>query len=171
MDVGSIRDLLRRGEAGVVSAVLEGSPSALPRVYAYDPSREALYLHGAFGGETGRVLEQGGAPEGAPVTFTVFEMGRLLPAPEALEFGVEYESVVVNGRAFQVEGDEEAEHGLQLLMDKYAPHLQAGVDYRPIAPDEVARTSVLRIDIDSWSGKRKKEADDFPGAYWFRDVR
>jgi hypothetical protein len=26
---------------------------------------------------------------------------------------------------------------------------------------------VYRIDIDSWSGKRKKEADDFPGAFFY----
>ena len=32
------------------------------------------------------------------MTVTVFEMGRLLPADEALEFGVEYSSVVVSGR-------------------------------------------------------------------------
>jgi hypothetical protein len=56
-------------------------------------------------------------------------------------------------------------------MKKYAPHLEPGTDYRPIAPDELIRTAVIRIDIDAWSGKEKKEAPDFPGAYWFKDVR
>ncbi len=61
--------------------------------------------------------------------------------------------------------------GSRLLMEKYAPHLESGKDYRPVAPDEVTRTSVIRIDIEAWSGKEKTEAEDFPGAYWFRDVR
>ncbi len=56
-------------------------------------------------------------------------------------------------------------------MKKYAPHLEPGTDYRPIAPDELIRTAVIRIDIDAWSGKEKKEAPGFPGAYWFKDVR
>ena len=56
-------------------------------------------------------------------------------------------------------------------MEKYAPHLKAGEDYRPVAPEEVIRTSVIRIDIEAWSGKEKAEAEDFPGAYWFKDVR
>ena len=84
---------------------------------------------------------------------------------------MEYASVVVTGRAFEVEDPVEAERGLHLIMEKYAPHMKPGKDYRPIAPDEVARTSVIRIDIHAWSGKQKTEADDFPGAYWFKDVR
>jgi len=98
-------------------------------------------------------------------------LGRLLPAEEAGEFGVEYASVVARGRAVEVGDPKEVEHGLRLLMEKYAPHLESGRDYRPITPEEVVRTSVVRMDIDAWSGKQKTEAEDFPGAYWFRDVR
>lgn len=170
-DEGWIRNLLHRGEACVFSAVLDGRPFSLPRIYAYDQEGGAVYIHGAFGGETGRVLGQEAPGGGVPMVLTVFEMGRLLPANEALEFGVEYASVVVRGRAVEVEDPKEAEHGLRLLMDKYAPHLESGRDYRPIAPEEITRTSVVRIDIESWSGKQKTEAEDFPGAYWFKDVR
>lgn len=166
-----IRAFLAQGEAGVLSAVLDGRPFALPRIYVYDRNREAIYLHGAYGGETGRVLDQAEQSGGVPVSFTVFEMGRLLPADEALEFGVEYASVVATGKAVEVGDPEEALHGLSLLMKKYAPHLEPGEDYRPLSPEEVARTSVIRIDIDSWSGKEKPEAPDYPGAYWFKDVR
>jgi len=105
------------------------------------------------------------------VCFTVGEMGRLLPAEEALEFSVEYAGITAFGNASIVEDKSEAEHGLQLLMDKYAPHLQPGKHYRPIQPQEIKRTSVIRIDIEEWSGKRKLEADEFEGAYRFEDVR
>ena len=170
-DEAWIRALLHRGDVAVLSAVLDGRPFSLPRIYAFDPDREAVYVHGAFGGETGKVMAEGGAEAGVPMALTVFEMGRLLPADEALEFGVEYASVLVTGKAVEVEDPEEAERGLQLLMEKYAPHLEAGKDYRPIATEEVAQTSVIRILIETWSGKEKTEAADFPGAYWFKDVR
>ena len=55
---------------------------------------------------------------------------------------------------------------LQMLLDKYAPHLRPGEDYRPPVAEEIARTAVMRIDIESWSGK-KKEVEDFPGAFWY----
>ena len=70
------------------------------------------------------------------------------PADEALEFGVEYASVVVFGTGSVVEDPKEAEDALVLIMEKYAPHLKAGVDYRPVAPEEVKRTAVLRVDIE-----------------------
>lgn len=154
-----------------MAAVLDGSPFCLPRIYAYDEAKGSIYVHGAFGGVTGKVLEQEGSGSGASMALTVFEMGRMLPADEALEFGVEYASVIVTGKAFEVEDAQEAEHGLMLLMRKYAPHLEPEKDYRPIAPDELIRTSVVRIDIESWSGKEKAEAPDFPGAYRLKDVQ
>ena len=49
--------------------------------------------------------------------------------------------------------------------------LKPGDDYRPIAHEELTRTSVIRIDIEAWSGKQKAEAPDFPGAYRLADVR
>jgi hypothetical protein len=47
--------------------------------------------------------------------------------------------------------------------------LQPGRDYRPPVPEELKRTTVMRIDIESWSGK-KKEVGDFPGAFFFGDA-
>ncbi len=92
-------------------------------------------------------------------------MGRLLPADEALEFSVEYAGVTVFGRGEVVADKAEAKAALQLLLDKYAPHLHPGRDYRPTTDQELARTAVYRITIDSWSGKRKEVAEDFPGAF------
>jgi hypothetical protein len=101
------------------------------------------------------------------VAFSAAAMGRLLPAPEALEFSVEYSGVVVFGRGTIVEEAEEARHGLRALLEKYAPHLRYGEDYRATTDDELKRTAVYRIDIEAWSGKQKEVAEDFPGAFDF----
>jgi uncharacterized protein len=194
-DVAWIEDFLRRGEVAVLAAVRDGRPLCLPRLYAYDQNRKALYLHGAHGGELGSVLgglgtylrdgegglgQGGGKPGsgsgqevsaiGAPLALTVFEMGRLLPAPEAAEFSMEFGSVVVHGHGVLVDDPNEAMHGLRLLMEKYAPHLQPGEDYRDMSSEEVARTSVVRVDIRAWSGKERVEDEGFPGAYRFAEV-
>ena len=165
-DEAWIRALLHRGGVGVLATVQEGRPLPIPLNFVYDERGEVIYLHT---GRKGATLENLGS--GAPVALSVFEMGRFLPADEALEFGVEYASVVVFGRGSVVEDPKEAEAALILVMEKYAPHLKAGEDYRPVAPEEVKRTAVLRVDIESWSGKEKKEAPDFPGAYRLEDVR
>jgi nitroimidazol reductase NimA-like FMN-containing flavoprotein (pyridoxamine 5'-phosphate oxidase superfamily) len=85
-------------------------------------------------------------------------MGRLLPADTALEFSVEYASVIAFGQARIVEDEQEARRGLQGMLDKYFPGLKPGVHYRPIVESELKQTAVYAIDIESMSGKRKAAA-------------
>jgi hypothetical protein len=99
------------------------------------------------------------------VAFTVFEMGRLLPAPRAFNMSVEYEGVVVFGRARVLESEEEKRRGLGLLIEKYFAHLTPAVDYALPSVEELSLTSVYRIAIDSWSGKRKAVEADYAGAF------
>ena len=165
MDEDWIRRFLRDAPFGVLTMVREGGPYPHPNLFAFDEDRDALYFHTARTGATRSSIE-----EDDRVAFCVSRMGRLLPADEALEFSVEYSSVVVYGRGVVVSGAEEAKWGLELIMEKYAPHLEPGRDYRPIQPEEVKRTAVYRLDIEAWSGKEKAEAPDSAGAYIFEDV-
>ena len=87
-------------------------------------------------------------------------------AVDALEdFDVEYESVVVFGTIRVVTDTGRKRRALELLMEQFAPDLTPGEDYEPIADASIERTSVYRIDIEGWSGKRNDKPEDFPGAY------
>lgn len=158
-DDGWIAAMLHHAPFAALATVHEGQPFINANLFVYDEAAHLIYMHTA---RIGRTRANVDAYE--RVCFSVSEMGRLLPADEALEFSVEYSGVAVFGRARIIEGAE-AERALQLLLDKYFPHLKPGRDYRPIVPEELARTSVYRIEIESWSGKRKAVGDDFPGAF------
>jgi uncharacterized protein len=158
-----IRVFLRRAPMGVLATVDHaGRPFVNSNLFVYDQAADAIYMHTARLGRTWTNVQRQ-----ARVCFSATEMGRLLPAKEALEFSVEYASVVVFGRGRVVSDEAEAAQALQMLLDKYAPHLRPGHDYRPPVPAELARTAVYRIDIEVWSGKRKRAAEDFPGAYTY----
>jgi nitroimidazol reductase NimA-like FMN-containing flavoprotein (pyridoxamine 5'-phosphate oxidase superfamily) len=157
-----IGDLLRRAPFGTLATVREGQPFLNMNLFVYDEEARVLYLHTARQGRTRSNVEAE-----QHVCFGVSEMGRLLPAPTALNFSVEYAGVVVFGRARIVQDEAEAERALQQLLDKYAPHLFPGRDYRPIQPEEIAATSVYRIEIDQWSGKQKVAPSDHPGAFLY----
>jgi uncharacterized protein len=161
-DEAWIAALLDRAPLGILATVEDGQSFVNANLFVYDQSQQVLYLHTARHGQTRTNVEQE-----ERVCFTVNEMGRLLPAPVALDMSVEYASVVVFGRAAIVSTDNEAHYGLQLLLDKYFPHLHPGEDYRPIQPAELARTAVYRVTIDSWSGKQKQAPADFPGAFFY----
>lgn len=160
-DQDGIRRALASAPVGVLAiAAPDGeAPHQNANLFVFDARRGVLYLHTARTGVTRETVGRGAA-----ASFTVFEMGRLLPAEEALEFSVEYRSVVAVGRISVVEDAGEAAVALQALLDKYAPHLEAGKDYRRITDGELARTAVYRMEIESWSGKGK-EAADAPDAY------
>lgn len=161
-----IRGLLRASGMGFLATVDdEGQPFLNSNLFVFDEERHCLYLHTH---RTGRTRDNVASHD--RVAFSVAAMGRLLPAPEALEFSVEYAGAVVFGKGTIVEDPEECRHGLRILLEKYAPHLRYGVDYRATTDDELKRTAVYRIDIEAWSGKQKEVAEDFPGAFDFPSV-
>ncbi|BCL84020.1 NimA [Ktedonobacteria bacterium brp13] len=157
-----IKTLLLRAPIGVLSTVYDGQPFLNTNIFVYSESEHVIYMHTARMGRTRantRIDER--------ICFSVFEMGRLLPAETALNFSVEYASVIVFGTATCVSDPQEATNALHLLLRKYAPHKQVGQDYRPVVQEELVRTSVYRITIEEWSGKKKEVAEDFPGAYTY----
>jgi nitroimidazol reductase NimA-like FMN-containing flavoprotein (pyridoxamine 5'-phosphate oxidase superfamily) len=164
-DEAWIRDLLHRAPFGTLATVRDGQPFVNMNIFVYDQPAHALYLHTARAGRTRANVE---ADE--RVCFGVGEMGRLLPASTAMHFSVEYAGVVVFGRARIIDDEAEATRALQQLLDKYAPHLRPGRDYRPIQPEELAVTAVYRIEIEEWSGKQKVAPADHPGAFLYGQV-
>jgi nitroimidazol reductase NimA-like FMN-containing flavoprotein (pyridoxamine 5'-phosphate oxidase superfamily) len=165
-DEGWIKAFLHSGAWGALATAAEGQPFIHARLYVYDEDAQAIYMHAGLQGRTRSNLERDDR-----VCFSVSEMGRLLPDEDAAEFSLEYAGVTVFGRGVVVEDDEEKARGLQLLMDKYAPHLEPERDYRPANQEETDRTSVFRIDIESWSAKKNEKEADFPGAFWYDGVR
>jgi nitroimidazol reductase NimA-like FMN-containing flavoprotein (pyridoxamine 5'-phosphate oxidase superfamily) len=162
-DEAWMAEFLRSAAVGATATVVDGQPFINTNLFAYDEARHCIYIHTAQYGRTRSNFE---TPEPPRVTFSVMEMGRMLPDKEALEFSVEYAGVTVYGTGCVVTDEAEAHDALQMLLDKYAPHLRPEVDYRPPVAEEIARTAVMRIDIESWSGK-KKEVEEFPGAFWY----
>ncbi|NNG15067.1 MAG: pyridoxamine 5'-phosphate oxidase [Gemmatimonadales bacterium] len=158
-DEAWIKTMLHSAGTGVLATVRDGQPFVNTNLFVYDESAGAIYLHTARVGETRENVERE-----ERVAFTVFELGRLLPADTALEFSAEYASVVALGRAAIVTGRDEAGRALQALLDKYCPDLVSGTDYETFTDQDLDRTSVYRITIEEWSGKRKVAPDEFDGA-------
>jgi nitroimidazol reductase NimA-like FMN-containing flavoprotein (pyridoxamine 5'-phosphate oxidase superfamily) len=153
---------LHRAAVGTLATARDGQPFLHMNLFVYDESAHCLYLHTARAGRTPDNLVANGA-----VCFSVMEMGRLLPADVAFEFSVEFASVIVFGQAALVQDADEQVRALQMLLDKYAPHLRPGADYRPPVESEIKRTAIFRLNIEAWSGKKKEVPPDFPGAYWY----
>lgn len=156
---------LARAEFGTLATIEGDQPFLVTRNFVYDEAAHAIYLHGARKGRT-----YNSASKAPRVCFSASQAGRLLPGQRAMNLGTEFSGAVAFGYLRVVADDVEAKHGLQLLCDKYFPHLKPDVDYEPTTDADLKVTAVLRIDIESWSGKEKLAPKDFQGAFYFEDI-
>jgi nitroimidazol reductase NimA-like FMN-containing flavoprotein (pyridoxamine 5'-phosphate oxidase superfamily) len=135
-------------QVGHVATRWDEQPFITPTLFWYDPEQHTIYFHSNF---TGRV--RANAERHPEVCFETFEVGRLLPSNVALEFGLQYESVVAFGKIRILEDKEEQCRALYGLLEKYFPTMKPG-EHTADRGRRVAPHLGLRHAVDSWSGKR-----------------
>lgn len=144
-----IRQFLHTAEIGYVATQWEQQPFMTPVLFVYDTGAHEIYFHTNIVGRLRQNIER--FPRAC---FSASRWGRLLPSNAALEFSLQYESVVAFGDV-QVIGEADLQRkALYALIDKYFPGMKAGEHYRPISDGELKRTAVYAFKIESWSGKR-----------------
>lgn len=138
--------ILQDGEYGVLSLVTpEGTPYGVPLTYALEQGeRLSLYIHCARDGRKLDCLKAGTAAH-----FVVVGATRVVPQ----RFSIEYESVMLEGTLREVTDEEEKLHGLLRIAGKYS----AAFDGAAYAAAAGKATRVLRLDVESMSGKRLQE--------------
>jgi len=83
------------------------------------------------------------------VCFEVSRHGKLYAAPNAQNFSMRYWSVLVFGRATQVNDPEKKLVVMNQLMEKYA----SSFEYIPLTLDDMKSCNLIEITIDQISGK------------------
>ncbi len=144
-----IRAFLQRVDIGHIATRWEAQPFITPTTFWYDEGNHEIYFHSNISGRLRANSER--YPQ---VCFEVSHVGRLLPSNVALEFSIQYESVVAFGLIRVLEDEGDKRRALYGLIEKYFPGMEAGRHYRPIVESELKRTAVYAIAIESWSGKR-----------------
>jgi hypothetical protein len=158
-DEAWMKSLLHRGAVGVLATSAGDQPFLNTHNYVYDEAGHCIYFHRSPVGRTSANLEHN-----PRLCYTVFEMGRMYAHAEAEDFSVEYRSMVIFGKAQRV-GPEEAARALQMLVDKYAPHLKSGEAGGYLDLECMKTVAVFKIKIEQWSGKKNEFAPDKPGVY------
>jgi len=164
-----IRSFLHEAKVGHVATAWGKQPFVMPTIFWFDEPRHSIVFHSNLAGRVRANIEHN-----SRVCLEASEMGELLPSNVALEFSLQYCSVMVFGTVRVLEDAEEKRVALSGLLRKYFPTMTAGKEYRPITDKELKRTSVYEIKIESWSGKenwkdRADQSDEWPalGEEWF----
>ncbi len=157
-----IRAFLREARVGHIASVSDNQPFLNPSTFWFDEANHQIIFHSNV---TGRIRSNIGS--NARVCFEASEYGKLLPSNVALEFSLQFRSVVVFGTAHLIGEAEKARRVLYGLIRKYFPAMTAGREFREITEKELKRTSVYAIQIEEWSGKenwqdRAEQSDEWP---------
>ncbi|HZY46136.1 MAG TPA: pyridoxamine 5'-phosphate oxidase family protein [Anaerolineae bacterium] len=156
-----INEFLQRASIGHIATRWDEQPFITPTTYWYDGARHEIYFHSNV---VGRI--RANSEHHDRVCFEASEFGKLLPSNVALEFSIQFESVIAFGSIRVLEDAEEKRFALSNLLGKYFPQMTAGKEYRPITDEELKRTSVYAIAIESWSGKRNWPEQADQGDEW-----
>ena len=140
---------LTRSKIGHIATRWDEQPFLTPSTFWFNIEKNVLYFHSNIVGRVRTNIER--YPE---VCFETSDFGRFLPSNIALEFSLQYQSVIVFGKIQIVEDSHEKRQALVGLIEKYFPGMKPGEEYRPITDNELKRTSLYAIQIESWSGKR-----------------
>lgn len=157
-----IRAFLRDAKVGHIASSRDGQPFLNPNTFWFDEENNQIIFHSNI---TGRIRSN--IENNPRVCFEASELGRLLPSNVALEFSLQYRSVIVFGTARLVTDPKEARRALYGLLQKYFPKMRAGIEFREITDKELKRTSIYAIRIEEWSGKenwkdRADQSEEWP---------
>ena len=163
MDDQWIIQFLHKIQFGHIATRDRKQPFVIPTTFWYSEDYHEIYFHSnAFG----RIRFN--ADNYLEVCFECYRSCRLLPSNIPLEKSVQYESVMAFGQVQVIQSLDEKREKLNGLLQKYFGEMKSGQDYRPITDNELKQTSVYRIKIDHWSGKRNwpERADQAEEGEW-----
>jgi uncharacterized protein len=142
---GEARIILKKGTFGVLSAVREnGAPYGVPLNYVYSEEENALIFHCAKAGlKTDCILHD------SRVSFAVVGRADI----DAQRFSTNYESVIVEGHAFIVDGDDEKRMYLDQLCEAL---VQSSPGRHEMIEEYLTEVTVVRVEIDSVCGKANR---------------
>ena len=142
-DRAAIDSIIRRSRICRLGLSDQGHPYVLPLCFGYDG--KALYFHCAEEGRKRDILRRNNK---VCFEFDIFE--GMIEADQACNWGVRYQSVIGFGIAYLVDDITEREQALSCIMAQYSKHTFS------FPPEMIIRTAVLKIEIESLTGKQSK---------------
>jgi len=135
-----LEQILEQGDVLYLALARDDEPYLVPLNYGYDG--QDIYFHGAAQGLKMELLRRN-----PKVCFSVVVGMRIKPADKPCQWGVMGRSVVGFGRAVILDDEQEKIYALNQILSHY------GGEGEPFGDKILAKTAVIRIQIDSLAGK------------------
>jgi nitroimidazol reductase NimA-like FMN-containing flavoprotein (pyridoxamine 5'-phosphate oxidase superfamily) len=142
-DIIEIESILNDAMVCRIGLADASEPYIIPVCFGYLPG--LIYLHSCLSGKKLDMMEKN-----PRVCFEVDQCDAIIQNEVPCAWGMRYRSVIGFGRACLIADNNEKKQGLNCIMSHYGGRLHEFSD------DEIRSVCVIRIDIDSMTGKKHK---------------
>lgn len=143
-----LHDLLANSMSCSVAVSTGDFPLIHSTFFVYDNVKDEVIFHFSKYGFGGQEIQNG-----KKVAISVYKYGKLYTAEKAVDFGCEYQSIIMYGQIRIVESDEEKMAAMKMFFNKFFSHIPQR-DYKETTLSEINPIYVIKVKIDKWFGKQ-----------------
>ena len=142
-----LREVLNNSVSCSIAIEKEGYPLIHVAFYYFDAENNDIVFHFSKHGHAGQEIT-----EGKKVSVSIYKYGRMYTAAKAVDFGCEYQSVIIYGKIRIIENGQERMQAMGDFFDRYFAHIPKS-SYEAFTSAQAKPIHVAKIRIEQWFGK------------------
>lgn len=146
-DIAFLHEVLTNSVSCSIAIEKEGYPLIHVAFYHFDEANNDIVFHFSKHGHAGEEIT-----DGKKVSVSVYKYGRLYAAPKAVDFGCEYQSVIMYGKIRIIGSEEERMQAMSDFFDRYFHQIPKD-QFEAFTTAQSKPIHVAKIRIEQWFGK------------------
>lgn len=154
-------ELLNESVSCSIAIEKEGFPMMHVAFFVYDEQTREIIFHFSKHGYAGQEIT-----EGKKVCVSVYKYGKLYTSTKAVDFGCEYQSLIIYGKIRIVTNEKERMEAMQVFFDKFFAHIPKD-SYEQMTSAHAKPIYVAKIKIENWFGKQHLTPEAALNAFYY----
>lgn len=146
-DIAFLHEVLTNSVSCSIAIEKEGYPLIHVAFYHFDEANNDIVFHFSKHGHAG-----GEITDGKKASISIYKYGRLYTAAKAVDFGCEYQSVIIYGTIRIVENEQERMQAMSDFFDRYFAHIPKN-SFEAFTSAQAKPIHVAKVRIEQWFGK------------------
>lgn len=157
-------DFFRRMMAETMACTISVSTDDYPithvAFFSYHEDSHTISFHFSRHGQAGSIFTNG-----RKVCISIYKCGKLYSGKSALDFGSEYQSIVVYGTIELLNSEAERMKAMRALFDKSFPDVPKD-SYTDFSIKDTDPLNIVKVNIDDWFGKEHLLPSTATGSFY-----
>lgn len=142
-----LKGVLNNSVSCSIAIQSDGYPLNHVAFFTYDEPKDEIIFHFSKHGFAGKEIT-----DGKKVCISVYKYGKLYTAKRAVDFGCEYQSIIIYGTIKVLQEEDARMRGMTMFFRKFFINV-AEDTYDPFTPNDAKPIHVATVKIDKWFGK------------------